>query len=54
MEFGGNIVRNEQGDVISAGSILLRWALGINKTVLDSGLVSDRTGDIADADTLEW
>ncbi|XP_021948457.1 protein patched homolog 2 isoform X2 [Folsomia candida] len=54
-EFGGNIVRNDLGEVISAGSVLLRWSIGINQTLLQEGrVVTDKTGEVADDDCLEW
>jgi len=55
MDLGGHIEKNEKGEIIKAGSLVLRWSVGINQTVLERGKAgSDGTGEVADESCLEW
>jgi hypothetical protein len=55
IDLGGDIVKNEKGEIIKAQSLVLRWSVGINQTILERGKASsDGTGEVADEACLEW
>lgn len=47
---------NENGEIISAQSILLFWAVAVNKTAIQRGeaVRDDGTGELADELSLAW
>lgn len=48
-------MKNDKGEIISAGSIVMRWAVAVNQSVIQGGKASsDGTGEVVDATCLEW
>lgn len=52
-ELGGKITRNEQGEIIGAEAIRLKWVLAVNLTAVEQGncITDFSTGETADEGT---
>jgi hypothetical protein len=55
-ELGGKIVKDENGRIIQATSILVVWSIAVNKTALHMGeaVRDDGTGELVDDTSLNW
>jgi len=55
-ELGGEIVRNEKGEIVKAQAIIILWSIATNKTAISSGQAvrDDGTGELADEVSLKW
>ncbi len=51
MELGGKIEKNEKGEIISAGSLLMMWYVKVDLT---KKIIDDSQGFVGDVVGLEW